>query len=66
MAIGSAGVVDRVNTSSGQAIQVIALYGIGGGTIFTSYAPPYETGLYIITQFGDIIATQNNDLLVTN
>ena len=66
MAIGSAGVVDYVNTSSTQAIGVIALYGIGGIGVSANYIPPYAPNLYISTQDGDIIAAQNNDLLVTN
>jgi len=41
-----------------------------GGTGVTGNAggnnPPYAPGLYISTQDGNQIATQNNDLLVTN
>jgi hypothetical protein len=66
MAIGSAGVVDYVNTSSTQAVGIYALYGIGGIGVSANYTPPYAPSLYISTQAGDIIATQNNDLLVTN
>jgi len=66
MAIGSAGVSNYANTSSSQSTGVYALFGMGGSGISAFAISPYAPGFYISTQAGDIIATQNNDLLVTN
>jgi hypothetical protein len=59
MAIGGAGVGG--NYIGGLGVGGAGVSGNGGGN-----NPPYQPDLYIITQAGDIIATQNNDLLVTN
>jgi hypothetical protein len=61
MAIGSAGGIGG-NTIGGIYIGGQGIENKGGG----GNNPPYAPGLYISTQDGNQIATQNNDLLVTN
>lgn len=68
MPVGFAGVVDRVNTTTGTAINVIALYGVGGlgVTEGSGVVPPPPGSRYnLITEGGDFIDTEDLIRLIT-
>jgi len=63
MPIGTSGVTDYANTTSGVAGGVIALGGIGGQGVVDqiSAAPP----TYIATESNDRLDTESSDNLIT-
>jgi hypothetical protein len=66
MAVGSGGVVNRVNTTNGFAEGVVALGGIAGAGVVDLESGIIPAGSFIITQGGDFITTESGDFLVTN
>lgn len=65
MPVGSAGVSDYVNTTSGEASGVTALYGVGGaGVVESGGTPPVITN-YILTEASDPIITESSNNLIT-
>lgn len=67
MAVGYAGVTDYTNTSSGDAVGVVATGYIGGSGVVArggAVPPPPGTG-YICTQSNDRIEAENADNLIT-
>ena len=66
MAVGTAGVVDYSNTTSGTASGVVATGGIGGAGIFVqgSVIPPHIPN-YIVAEDGSRLDAENADNLIT-
>jgi hypothetical protein len=65
MPIGSSGVTDYANTTSGDASGVTALYGVGGaGVVESGGTPPVITN-YILTENSDPIITESGNNLIT-
>lgn len=66
MGVGSSGVTDYTNTSSGGSIGVVATGGIGGaGMSAGSGGPPPPSTGYITAQDGSRLQTENADNLIT-
>lgn len=63
MPIGSPGVTDYANTTSGEAGGVVALGGIGGAGVVDQGGNPPPT--YIATESNDRLDTESSDNLIT-
>lgn len=63
MPIGSSGVSDYANTSSGLSSGVVALYGIGGAGVVDRGEALVAN--YIATEAGDLLDTESGDNLIT-
>lgn len=61
MPVGSTGVVDYANTTSGEVSGVVALGGLGGDGVVEQGGTPSPT--YIITLSGDLLTTLSGDYL---
>jgi hypothetical protein len=66
MAVGSGGVINRVNTTNGFADGVVAFGGVAGAGVVDLDNGIIPAGTFIITQGGDFLITQGDDFLVTN
>lgn len=62
MPVGSAGVVDYANTTSGEVSGVVALGGLGGVGVVEQGGTSSPT--YIITLSGDFLTTLSGDYLI--
>jgi hypothetical protein len=62
MSVASGGVANKVNTTSGQAIEVIALNGIAGTSVVELLATSTD---YINTESGSRIDTEAGNNLIT-
>lgn len=65
MGVGTAGVADYVNTTSGEASGVSALYGLGGAGVVEQGITPPVTVTYIDTEAGDRLDAENGNNLIT-
>lgn len=62
MAVGSAGVADYVNTTSGDASGVTALYGVAGAGVAEGIS---ATPSFILAENNDPLITESSNNLIT-
>lgn len=62
MRVGSLDIADYVNTSTGKAINVVAVRDIGGATVSNSFKNLSD--FYLTTETPDRLLTEGGDLLV--
>jgi hypothetical protein len=65
MPVGSASVVNNVNTTLGDASGVVALGGIGGAGVADQEDNPIVVVNYLVTEAGDRLITESGDYLIT-